>query len=188
MATHPFCCTTIQPTKPPNPDHEQTFTEFTKWGLTTIGNLTGSTDPSEASVCIQLVRQVNSGPIESIRYFVASDTHGSFEEVPEDGIVDANFVKMNDHGEDQDQEQNQNQDREGGISQSGDGTEINQDSNDDQPISSSPTFDTEVTQDEDAGSNSPGFETQATAYDEDRGTVASRMNRIVEIVEVVTIE
>ncbi|KAJ5197441.1 hypothetical protein N7449_007920 [Penicillium cf. viridicatum] len=95
MATHLFCCTTIQPTKLPNPEHEQTFTEFTKWALTIIGNLTGSTDPSEASVFIQLVRQVTNGPIESIRYFVASDKHGSFEEVFEDGIVDANFVKIN---------------------------------------------------------------------------------------------
>ncbi|OQD72072.1 hypothetical protein PENPOL_c001G07107 [Penicillium polonicum] len=95
MATHLFCCTTIQPTKLPNPEHEQTFTEFTKWALTTISNLTGSTDPSEASVCIQLVRQVSNGPIESIRYFVASDKNGSFEEVSEDGIVDANFVKIN---------------------------------------------------------------------------------------------
>ncbi|CAI7678211.1 unnamed protein product [Penicillium discolor] len=95
MATHLFCCTTIQPTKFPNPEHKQTFTEFTKWALITVGNLTGSTDPSEASVCIQLVRQVTNGPIESIRYFVASDKHGSFEEVSEDGIVDANFVKIN---------------------------------------------------------------------------------------------
>ncbi|KAF7521529.1 hypothetical protein PCG10_008308, partial [Penicillium crustosum] len=95
MAIHLFCCITIQPTKLPNPEHEQTFTEFTKWALTTIGNLTGSTDPSEASVCIQLVRQVTNGPVESIRYFVASDKHGSFEEVSEDGIVDANFVKIN---------------------------------------------------------------------------------------------
>ncbi|KAJ9488733.1 hypothetical protein VN97_g4540 [Penicillium thymicola] len=96
MATHPFCCTTIQPTKLPNPDHEQTFTEFTKWVLlTTMGNLRGSADPSEASVCIQLVRQVPNGPIESTRYFVASDKHGSFEEVSEDGIVNANFVTIN---------------------------------------------------------------------------------------------
>lgn len=94
MSTHLFCCTSIQPTKVPNPNYEQTFTEFTKWGLTKIGNLPGSTDPSEASVCIQLVRQVSSGRIESIRYFVASDTHGSFEEVSEDGIVDANFVRI----------------------------------------------------------------------------------------------
>ncbi|KAJ5941523.1 hypothetical protein N7516_001691 [Penicillium verrucosum] len=96
MATHPFCCTTIQPTKLPNPDHEQTFTEFTKWALlTTTGNLTGSTDPSEASVCIQLVRQVPNGPIECIRYFVASDKHGNFEEVSKDGILEANFVTIN---------------------------------------------------------------------------------------------
>ncbi|KAJ5365813.1 hypothetical protein N7517_008699 [Penicillium concentricum] len=89
-----FCCTTIQLTNLPNPDHDKTFTEFTKWALTTIGNLTGSTDPSEASVCIQLVRQVTSGPIESVRYFVGSDKD-NFEEVSEDGILDANFLKMN---------------------------------------------------------------------------------------------
>ncbi|KGO77349.1 hypothetical protein PITC_055340 [Penicillium italicum] len=273
MSTHLFCCTAIQPTKPPIPDHEKTFTEFTKWGFTTIGNLTGSTDPSEASVCIQLVRQVNSGPIESIRYFVASDNHGSFEEVSEDGIMDANFVKINDttesliststnqvqgahvigelvsrnHSSDsrmqsntkhpdldldqgrsqgrfrdqdlrwhqrglawdvelaramgtepgwdtalrgglvwdlvvdltgeledrrdidgEDQDQNQDQDRDAGISQSDDGTQYtNQDNNEDQPVSSSPTLDTEVTQDNDAGSFSPPFGTQVTSYDED---------------------
>ncbi|CAG8900269.1 unnamed protein product [Penicillium egyptiacum] len=88
-----FCCNSLHPTKLPNPDHEQTFTEFTKWALTTTNSQTGSTDPSEASVCIQLVRQV-SGTIESVRYFVASDEHGSFEEVSKDAIVDADFVKI----------------------------------------------------------------------------------------------
>ncbi|CAI7651791.1 unnamed protein product [Penicillium glandicola] len=93
--SHLFCCTSIQPTKLPNPEHEKTFTEFTKWALTTLGNLNGSTDPSETSLCVQLVRQVHSGPVESVRYFVASDKHGNFEEVSEDGILDANFVKIN---------------------------------------------------------------------------------------------
>ncbi|KAJ5958184.1 uncharacterized protein N7479_005334 [Penicillium vulpinum] len=90
-----FCCTTIQPTKLPNPEHEQTFTEFTKWALTTIGNLTGSTNPSEASLCVQLVSQVNSGSVDSVRYFVAGDKHGNFEEISEDDVLDANFVKIN---------------------------------------------------------------------------------------------
>ncbi|KAJ5165489.1 uncharacterized protein N7500_007319 [Penicillium coprophilum] len=95
MSTNLFCCTTLQTTTLPDPEHEQTFTEFTKWALTTINNLKGSTDPSEASVCIQLVRQVINGPIESIRYFIASDKHGNFEEVTEDDILATNFIKMN---------------------------------------------------------------------------------------------
>ncbi|KAJ5181173.1 hypothetical protein N7491_000728 [Penicillium cf. griseofulvum] len=96
MSTHLFCCTTIQPTTLPSPEHEQTFIDFTKWAkwaLNTRVVLTGSTDPSEASVCIQLVRQAINGPVEFIGYFIATD--GNFEEVPENGILDANFVMMN---------------------------------------------------------------------------------------------
>ncbi|CAG8204520.1 unnamed protein product [Penicillium nalgiovense] len=93
--SNPFCCTTLKPTKLPNPDHEQTFTEFTKWALET-DNKTGSTDPSDATVCIQLVRQDN-GSIESVRYFVANDEHGNFEEVSEAGIVDADFVRIDEY-------------------------------------------------------------------------------------------
>ncbi|OQE25016.1 hypothetical protein PENFLA_c009G00858 [Penicillium flavigenum] len=90
----PFCCTTLKPTKLPNPDHEQIFTEFTKWALAT-DNKPGTTDPSDASVCIQLVRQVN-GAIESVQYFIAVD-EGRFQEVSEAGIVDADFVRIDEY-------------------------------------------------------------------------------------------
>jgi hypothetical protein len=96
MSTHLFCCTTIQPTTLPSPEHKQTFTSFTKWAkwaLNTIIVLTGTTDPSEASVCIQLIRQAINGP-EFIGYFITTDNE-NFEEVPEDKILDADFVKMN---------------------------------------------------------------------------------------------
>ena len=90
--SNPFCCTSLRPTKLQNSDHERTFTEFTKWALATE-NKTGFLDPSDASVCIQLVRPVD-GSIESVRYFVAIDEHGSFEEVSEIRIVDADFVEI----------------------------------------------------------------------------------------------
>ncbi|KAJ5462737.1 hypothetical protein N7475_007681 [Penicillium sp. IBT 31633x] len=96
-STHLFCCPNIQPTQSPIPDHNHPFTEFTKWAITRIGNAAGQTQPSTASHCIQLIRQIPNGPIESTRYFIA--TKNNFEETPEAAILDANFVKTNDHSD-----------------------------------------------------------------------------------------
>ncbi|KAJ5803917.1 uncharacterized protein N7518_000220 [Penicillium psychrosexuale] len=94
MSNHLFCCSAIQPKKLPNPEHEQTFTEFTKWALSTPETSIGSIDPSESSVCMQLIQRAKRGPVESIQYFVPSDTDGNFEEVSIYDIADANFEKI----------------------------------------------------------------------------------------------
>jgi hypothetical protein len=47
---------------------------------------------------VQLVRQVNYGPLESKRYFVMDPNHGAgetFVEVHEQWLVDANMQKLN---------------------------------------------------------------------------------------------
>ncbi|KAJ5795182.1 hypothetical protein N7457_001781 [Penicillium paradoxum] len=90
-----FCCTNVQPINAPKPDHEHTFNEFTKWAKITITNLPDSTPPPNTSLGIQLVQQATEGPIESVRYFVATDKPGDFEEFSEEGILNANFAKVN---------------------------------------------------------------------------------------------
>jgi hypothetical protein len=45
---------------------------------------------------VQLVRQVNYGPLESTRYFAKLDQQGEpFTEVTEKELIDANFKKLN---------------------------------------------------------------------------------------------
>jgi hypothetical protein len=45
---------------------------------------------------VQLVQQMNYGPIESKRYFIPDDNSPSeFNEVLEDSLIQANFQKLN---------------------------------------------------------------------------------------------
>lgn len=45
---------------------------------------------------VQLVRQVNYGPLESKRYFVPNGSNdGGFIEISEDDLIQANFQKLN---------------------------------------------------------------------------------------------
>jgi hypothetical protein len=45
---------------------------------------------------VQLVRQVNYGPLESKRYFIpAKNGENVFVEVVEDDLIQANFQKLN---------------------------------------------------------------------------------------------
>lgn len=45
---------------------------------------------------IQLVRQVNYGPLESKRYFIPVEgSENEFAEVVEDDLIQANFKKLN---------------------------------------------------------------------------------------------
>jgi hypothetical protein len=46
---------------------------------------------------IQVVRQVNYGPLESKRYFIPVKTEGKdeFVELVEDDLIQANFQKLN---------------------------------------------------------------------------------------------
>lgn len=45
---------------------------------------------------VQLVRQVNYGPLESKRYFIpSSSSDGGFLEISENDLIQANFQKLN---------------------------------------------------------------------------------------------
>jgi hypothetical protein len=53
---------------------------------------------SGLSYVVQIVRQVNYGPLESKRYFTKAaeeDSEGSFVEVTEGNLIDANYQKLN---------------------------------------------------------------------------------------------
>ncbi|KAI0571330.1 hypothetical protein Alg130_10924, partial [Pyrenophora tritici-repentis] len=50
--------------------------------------------PANVSFAVQIVKQTNYGPLDGKRYFVAADD-GSFTEVTEQWLVDANFEKLN---------------------------------------------------------------------------------------------
>ena len=50
---------------------------------------------NSAPYAVQLVRQVNYGPQESIRYFVPAKTGSDFTETTEDNLVESNFEKLN---------------------------------------------------------------------------------------------
>jgi hypothetical protein len=66
------------------PDHEQTFTEFTKWAQATDNN-TGTTDPSDASVCIGLCNSL----IDPHKTRFHNPSFGEFFESP---LVDCDEV------------------------------------------------------------------------------------------------
>lgn len=93
-----FCCTGFQPYRSQIIDNQAKFDSFISWAKS--GSQAGSaTSPApvwddSSTFVIQLVRQVNFGPIESKRYFVAL-TSSTFTEVTEQQLIDANYQKVN---------------------------------------------------------------------------------------------
>jgi len=87
-----FCCTSIRPYRPRYLDHESKFTSFMSWAATATPELEEAS-LSSSPYAIQLVRQINFGPIETKRYFAHHD--GSFVEITERDLSDANFRKLN---------------------------------------------------------------------------------------------
>lgn len=90
-----FCCTSIAPYKAQRIDHEHKFRDFVTWASS--AEPSPSSDPAGdlamADYVVQLVRQINYGPIESKRYF--AHTPGGFTEVSEQDLINANFKKLN---------------------------------------------------------------------------------------------
>ena len=77
-------------------DHEAKFDGFMKWAgdeATSPALQDGYFLVSNASYAIQLVRQINYVPQESIRYFIPRNK--SFMEATEDDLLKPNFEKMN---------------------------------------------------------------------------------------------
>jgi len=103
-----FCCGNIQPFRPKIIDHELKFRSFLEWAryprstkiADVIDDNGGTQNPSESNwqYAIQLVQQVNYGPLESKRYFVptaALNDQRAFLEITERDLINVNFAKVN---------------------------------------------------------------------------------------------
>jgi len=99
-----FCCNSIKPYRPARLLHEDKFTAFAAWAefpkesspSTTDGDKKIDLVALKPPYAIQLVRQVNYGPLESKRYFIPQeDGDDRFVEVTEDDLIQANFKKLN---------------------------------------------------------------------------------------------
>jgi hypothetical protein len=88
-----FCCSNAQGYKNCSLSHEDKFRTFMSWAAYPKESSTGSTDALRdaltVTLAIQVVRQVNYGPLESKRYFV--HTGDAFVKVTEQWLVSANF-------------------------------------------------------------------------------------------------
>ncbi|KXJ85106.1 hypothetical protein Micbo1qcDRAFT_181102 [Microdochium bolleyi] len=90
-----LCCNGLSTYRPLRIDHESKFDMFKAWAAyPRETSPRGDVQISPSSFIIQLVRQVNFGPIEAKRYF-GSDGDGGFVEVREQDIINANFRKVN---------------------------------------------------------------------------------------------
>jgi hypothetical protein len=98
-----FCCSNINPYRPHRLDHEEKFTDFVSWaGFPKSSSLISTEtatllDTVNSPYVVQLVRQVNYGPLESKRYFfVTKGKHEeAFLEVEERVLIEKNFEKLN---------------------------------------------------------------------------------------------
>ncbi|KAF6811400.1 MFS multidrug transporter [Colletotrichum musicola] len=95
-----FCCDFIKPYKSQRTDHETKFLDFMAWTKRVVKDSDISSESSTSdkvpSYTIQLVRQMNYGPLESRRYFARFDhISDSFVEVSENFLIQANFQKVN---------------------------------------------------------------------------------------------
>ncbi|OQD86537.1 hypothetical protein PENANT_c007G00275 [Penicillium antarcticum] len=92
-----FCCRSINPYRPQKLDHEEKFNAFMQW--TTSGSSPASDQgllrAEPVTYAVQLVKQVNFGPQESIRYFAPVGTGSQFVEVAENTLLEWNFQKLN---------------------------------------------------------------------------------------------
>ncbi|KAF1976090.1 hypothetical protein BU23DRAFT_431957, partial [Bimuria novae-zelandiae CBS 107.79] len=93
-----FCCSSFTPYRPRPLDRDGKFTAFINWSMSqktsAVTDGTPSTTVNSASYAVQLVREKNFGPQESVRYFVP--TAGSdFVETSEDSLIEANIEKLN---------------------------------------------------------------------------------------------
>ncbi|OJD36007.1 mfs multidrug transporter [Diplodia corticola] len=100
-----FCCPDTRPYRPRALSHEPKFTVFMKWAAfprEATAQSAGEQDDKLAALgyphVIQLVKQVNFGPLEAKRYFAATnkgDEEDAFVEVTESDLIAANYKKLN---------------------------------------------------------------------------------------------
>ncbi|KAI1121200.1 hypothetical protein F5Y10DRAFT_256769 [Nemania abortiva] len=91
-----LCCSSISPYRPRWLDHEPKFNSFMGWAKSDPAEpANGSSLVDSALYVVQLVRQVNYGKRESIRYFVPDTSSSFFLEATEQDLIQANFEKLN---------------------------------------------------------------------------------------------
>jgi hypothetical protein len=97
-----FCCSAIKPFKPHIIDNEAKFKSFLNWAreskAASANAVSNASEVLSSKACfvVQLVRQVNYGPLESKKYFAkTADAVVSFSEVTEQDLIDANYQKVN---------------------------------------------------------------------------------------------
>ncbi|KAF5598220.1 major facilitator superfamily transporter [Fusarium pseudocircinatum] len=95
-----FCCDAIEPYRPQYLDHQSKFNNFMSWGSfpreSTLDEVKHDPSQLSPSYAVQLVRQVNFGPLESKRYFIPENaSEGQYVEVSERDLIQANFKKAN---------------------------------------------------------------------------------------------
>ena len=99
-----FCCSSIEPFRPQIIETEAKFNMFLNWARTSEANSLNTipnvpeilSSNNNSCFVVQLVRQVNYGPLESKRYFVKTPIMGAaFTEVTEQDLINANYEKVN---------------------------------------------------------------------------------------------
>src|SRR5690606_21545921 len=97
-----FCCGNAKPYRAQRLQHEPKFETFLRWAQFPRSSTRAGEDAAvdlaglNAPFVIQLVRQVNYGPLESKRYFARVEgQEEDFVEVAEDYLILANFQKLN---------------------------------------------------------------------------------------------
>ncbi|CAJ0554518.1 Ff.00g130310.m01.CDS01 [Fusarium sp. VM40] len=93
-----FCCSSIEPYRSQYLSHQSKFNNFMAWASFPKDSSPGEANMSKITppFAVQLVRQVNFGPLESKRYFIPTDaTEDNFVEITENDLIQANFQKVN---------------------------------------------------------------------------------------------
>lgn len=78
---------------------EKKFSAFLQWAKRKtneyVEDISPSYDASSSAYCVQLVRQVNYGPQEFIKYFAPVNAGNEFAQSSERSLIEANFQKVN---------------------------------------------------------------------------------------------
>ncbi|KAG7409801.1 hypothetical protein Forpe1208_v011105 [Fusarium oxysporum f. sp. rapae] len=97
-----FCCNAIESYRSQYLSHESKFNNFISWGsfptesALDTGDIQHDLSQLNSSYAVQLVRQVNFGPLKSKRYFIPQDSsEGQYIEVSKQDLIQANFKKAN---------------------------------------------------------------------------------------------
>ncbi|TDZ20821.1 hypothetical protein Cob_v006218 [Colletotrichum orbiculare MAFF 240422] len=95
-----FCCEAIKPYKGLRTDQEAKFAHFIAWSRYPKSSSAAKSsvlqESGQPTYAIQLVRQVNYGPLESKRYFISfSGLQDTYLEATEEFLIQANFQKVN---------------------------------------------------------------------------------------------